>query len=404
MRGMIWLAARDLIREPVHVLCVISMIAGVLAPLMLLMAIRAGVMENVVGTLRDDPNARRIDIVGNHSFGPAELADLRSWPEVAMAVPQERSIARRVSLRPPGARRFLDVVLVPTAGGDPLLPPDTLLGPREIAVSASLAERADIAVGATLNLRATRGDPPNARLAVDLTVSHILPRGSLQGLSALTPGAFTGRVEAFFDGYALPDLGVQSGDDVATRTERFESFRLFAKDIRDVVALESRVEQRLDVIVRSRAGEIEALLRLFTNVGIALSVLLVCAGLGLAAALTALFWSSVERKQLTLSILALVGAPPGRMAIYPVAQSVMYAVAGVTLSLIVFLVGAAALNTIFADAFASLGGAEGAIVPINPVILAGTALVTVLIALIASSVAAWRAARIEPATVIRSGA
>ena len=395
-----------MLHEPVHVLCIVSMIAGVLAPLMLMASIREGVMENVLGKLERDPNSLRIDIVGNHSFGMAELEAMRTRPEFSLVLPEERSIARQVEMLPANARRYADVSLVSTAAGDPLMPLDLTLDYGDIAISAGFAGRYGLVIGDKIEMRAVRGDPPDARVKLQVRVAHVLPRGWLQGLSALAPGDFVSDVEAFFDGYAVSRLGIPQGVDISRRIPRFESFRVYARDLQTVVSAEQIVEEELHVLVRSRASEIGALLALFDNVRLALSVLIGCATVGLAAAMTALFWANVERKRMTLAVISLLGASPRTLALFPVVQAVLFSLLGVLVSLSLFSAGAGILNTVFSDAFstaASQAEAAPAIVPFNLTILGGASLLTLATALMASLAAAWRAATTEPAIAIRAG-
>ena len=400
MSEIVRLAVRDMAREPAHVLCIVGLIAGVVAPLMLLLSVKAGVMEALIGALREDPNMRRVAIIGNHDFGEVELELLRSWPEVAFATPEERSIARRLDVRPANARAFERMTLVSSGDGDPLLPPGVQLELGQIAVSASLANSFRLEPGAKLEARATRGDPPIARFKGSLEVVHVLPRGWLQGHAALAPFAFVSAVEAFFDDYAVPAYGVAEGINPAERDVRYESFRVFAQELRDVESLEARLERRLGVQVASRVDQIAPLLRLDRQMTRALNILAVIAGAGLASALAAVFWASVERKRLTLSMLALMGTPPRTLALFPLVQAVLLAIIGGVAAIAIFLVGVVAYEALFAG---DLIGTDTHIAPIRPMMLGTVLFGLVFIAVAAASVAARRAFSAEPATVIRSG-
>ena len=181
MKSIPMLAARDMMREPVQVLCIVLMIAGVLAPLMLIMSIRSGVMENVLGKLQDDPNSLRVDIVGNHSFDDDDLAALKARPEFGLVLPEQRSITRELAMRPPGARQYLDVTIISSGQGEPLLPSDVAVSYGQIAISASLAARLKLSVGDLLDVRGVRGDPPDARIQLQLEIIHITQRGLVAG-------------------------------------------------------------------------------------------------------------------------------------------------------------------------------------------------------------------------------
>ena len=270
-----------------------------------------------------------------------------------------------------------------------------------MAISSSLAERLDLQVGDKASARATRGDPPTARLRTEFEIVHIVQRGWLQGVAALAPVQFVSEVEAFFDNYALPHYEVETGRPMSERTARFESFRIYAADIRQVAELEAKLEKYLAVIVRSRVGDIAPILALDRNIGRALNILAVCGALGLGAALLALFWANVERKRVILSMLALMGARPAALAAFPIIQAVVYALGGILASALLFAAGTVAFNTMFADALAQLGG--GAIVIGDPFVILAMIGGLILIAVTASAAAAWRASGTDPAIVIRGG-
>ena len=395
------LALQDMRHEPAHVLCIVALIAGVLAPLMLMFAIKSGVMDTLIGALRENPNMRRIDIIGNHDFNEKQLVDLSLWPELSFVAPEERSIARILNVRKVGARGYQRMTLISSAAGDPLLPPGLKLEKGQIAVSAPLANLFELAEGDRIEVRAARGDPPTAWLAMELQVVHIVRRGWLEGRAGLAQFAFVSDVEAFYDGYALPQFDLGEGRDLSERGVHYENFRIYTRDIRDVAPVETRLEQTLGVTVHSRVAEIEPLLQLDRDIGRALTVLTVCAGIGLAAALTALFWASVERKRLTLSLLSLMGVPPFSLALFPIVQALAFALAGGVAAVLIFLAGVVAFDALFAG---QLTAGSGQIAPIQPVMLLSVIGGLMAVALLASAFAAKRAFGIEPATVIRSGA
>ena len=118
--------------------------------------------------------------------------------------------------------------LVPTGAGDPLLPSDSRLGPDEVAVSAGLAQRLDLAADDTLEASIPRGQPPNARLRFDLRVARALGPGLLQGNAMLLAPDRIDLVKAFLDDYALPEFGVHEGKPLASRLLVHENMRVYA--------------------------------------------------------------------------------------------------------------------------------------------------------------------------------
>jgi hypothetical protein len=279
------------------------------------------------------------------------------------------------------------------------MPRGVTLGPLQIAPSASLAARFGLSPGDVLDVRAVRGNPPTARLAARLKVVAPLPRGWLNGSAALIQSGFAREVEAFYDGYALPAHDVAAGLDLAERSVNFESFRIYADDIGNVAALEAQIEASLGVTVNSRAAEIAPLLGLDRDVGAALNVLSSCAALGLAAALATLFWSNVERKRVTLSILALMGTPPRGLALFTLTQAALYALGGWLVAAAIFLLGAGALDLLFSGYLA----ATGPVAPVRAGMLLAIGGGLVALALIAGGGAARCAAVVDPAIAIRSG-
>lgn len=396
---VIRLAIKDILKERIQFICIISLIMGVSTPILLLLSIKVGIMNTLVGELRDDPGMKRLSIVGNHSFVPETLDLLQTWPEIGFVAPQARSIARRVEVRKPAGGRFVRVALVPTAPGDPLLPVGVVLGPDEVAVSARLARDLSLEAGMDLEAFARRGTPVTARIKIGLRVAHVLPAGALDGLGALMNAGEIERVEAFYDGYAFPDLGAADGPDPATRPLRFESFRIFARDIADVASLEALLETELRTEVRSRAGEIGRIIGLDRNLGRALTVLFVVALAGLAAALAALFWSTVQRKRTSLSLLSLMGLGTAELAAIPVIQALIYAVFGSALTCLLFVAGAVGINSMFAGRLPE--GAEVAVLQPSHFVL--VTLVICVISTASSAVAARIAATADPAIIIRAG-
>lgn len=393
------LAIKELLDEKVQVVCIVALIAAIAAPIMLLLSVKTGVMETLVGELRKNPEMRQLYVRGNNEFGNTELETIRGWAQSGFVVPEARSLARRLQMKRPGGRKFFSVTLVPTAAGDPLLPADTILSEGEVAVSARLGRVLELQSGDVLTAYGRRGNPPTALLRRDLRVAYILPVGALGGWAVLMNADEIDRIEAFYDGYALPKLGVPNGRDPSSRPASFESFRIFATDIADVAELEVRLETLLGVQVMSQAGKIGSILDLSKNLALALAVLVVVGLVGLAIALASLFWSTVQRKKLSLSLLALMGMGPRDLAAIPVIQALICALAGSLLTLTVAIAGAFATNMLFADRLPR--GSAVAVVHISHLLVVSATICLVSIA--ASLVAARVAARSDPAAVIRSG-
>jgi putative ABC transport system permease protein len=391
------LALADLTLDRVPLACLAATIAGVVVPLAMLLGVKSGVFGALVDELRRQPGILQVTMPGDRGFSRAEAAEVAGWPETGFVAPDIRAIARRLEARRADGGRIRRMALVPTGPDDPALaglPPPT---GRAIAASAPLAAALDLAPGATIVAMARRGDPPTAALALELTVAAVLPRAALEGEAALMDPATMELVEAFYDGYALPEFGVPDGRPLAERAEAFESLRLYARDLESVASLEARVRARFDVPARSRAAEVASVLRLGRNLDLAFSIIAATALGGLAAALVASFWAGVQRKRATLALLGLVGLTPLERAMFPVVQALVVALAGLALSAVALGFGAAAARRLFASELP-----EGAsVVALGAAEMAALAGVVVALCVAASFFAARAAARVDPAEVLR---
>ena len=126
-RDVLWLALKDYGHEWVMSGNFVLALAAVLAPMMVLYGLKAGIVGSMVDRLVGDPRNREIQAVGSGRYGPEWFQDLRGRPEVAFLVPRTRSIAASIDLQAEKGGRILAVELVPTGPGDPLLGPESHL-------------------------------------------------------------------------------------------------------------------------------------------------------------------------------------------------------------------------------------------------------------------------------------
>ena len=116
----------------------------------------------------------------------------------------------------------------------------------------------------------------------------------------------------------------------------------------------------------------------------ALSLLLAAVGL------YAVMAHNVAQRTNEIGIRMALGAQPSDVARLILRQGMLYALAGLALGAI----DAALLARIAASALVSIS-------PVDPVIYASAALITILIALVSMAVPAWRAVRVDPLTALR---
>lgn len=398
MRLLAELALKDLLRERMQLVCNVAVLAGVLVPLLVLLGVKNGVYDALIGRLLSDPAALQIDTSGNQNFSEADAAEVRGWGEAGFVTLKTRSLFDFVNVRELGGRGKRDAILVPSGTGDPTLEGGTL-GPGEAVLTASLAAQLSLAPGAQVQVITQAEDRPR-QLALPLTVVSVLPPERMAGRAVLADIAVLDLVEAFYDAYALPDYGIAAGRDLATRTPEFEGMRVFARDLTELATLQTRIEQRFNTRTEARTAEVAGVLNLGRNLDLALVLTASVAGIGLAAALVFGFWSEVARKRRVLATLALIGLPARRLWVFPLVQALACGILGLVASFALFL-GAAAV----AEALFSGGMPEGQAL----VTLSGSEIAAicggVLIFVTATALFAARAAaRADPASVLREGA
>jgi len=176
----------------------------------------------------------------------------------------------------------------------------------------------------------------------------------------------------------------------------YRGFRLYADSIDSVPGLVQMLEaQGIEVI-----AEVEAILRIqVLDVGLErLFRLIALLGIsGGTAVLISSLYAAVERLRRDLGILRLLGLARRHVFFFPVVQGVLIASMGMGASLAAYLGLAMAINRSFSDAL--LPGERFCTLSASQVLFAVAA--TLLLAGVASLMAAWRATRIDPAEAIR---
>lgn len=394
------LALRDLLRDRLFLLCNVAVLAGVLVPLLILLGVKNGVYEALIGQLLSNPATLQIDTQGNAELTEAEIAPLRDWSEIAFLTPRTRSQFDYVNLyAPEGSGAALrEALLLPTGAGDPNLPPGMVLAEDEIALSPLLARQMALAEGDQIEL-VTQAETRPRQLRLRVTVRHILPETVASGRSVMADFAVLDRVEAFYDNYALPEFGVTEGRPLAERQPRFEGLRVYARSLESLGPLQERLEAELGIGTSAKTREVAAVLGLGRNLDLALGLTSALAATGLVAALLFGFWSDAMRKRGALAALGMLGLPPRSLALFPVVQAMVTAVLGLMLSFALYAGGAALAARMFAQGLPGEAPVTRLEWPQGMAICAAV-LCIVLVAAVAS---AWSALRVDPARTLREG-
>lgn len=389
------LALADARAEARLTLTTVLGIAAVLAPLIVLFGLKAGVIDALRATLIENPRAREIVNLANRSFDAAFFARLAARPEVAFVIPRTRTLAAQGAFAASAeADTAVRAELLATAPGDPLLGGLAVPEGRAVALSASLADRLGARAGDTVRFRIERVlGGARETLALDLAVAAVAPPASFGRDGALLPLPLLLLAEDFQDGTAPRDPPETIPPPDPSRV--YAGFRLHARALEDVVALDHAL-RREGIEVASRAEDVAGLLALDRNLTVLFVTIAALGGAGYLVSLGVGLYANVERKRRDLSLLRLMGLSARGLTAFPVTQAAVLALAGALVASVFALGVQAGVNRL---SFAV--GEGGRIAAIAPAHLLTATVLTVLGAVLAAAFAARRAAAIEPAEGLR---
>jgi putative ABC transport system permease protein len=390
--GLAW---RDALHDRRLFFCFAAALAAVLAPLIVLMGLKQGVVAALRHDLVENPRTREVLNVGNRGFDEAWLERWRARRDIAFLVPRTRSIAATIYLEREGAGGALTAEMIPTASGDPLLAGlAPLEGPAAVVLTQSAAQKLGAAAGDTITGSAIRTvDGRRERTQWPLRVAAIAPAAAFprDGVFAALPALLT--VEDFADG-RLPTSAALG--DTAGGERLYAGFRLYARSIEDVPAIASSLLAE-GVETRTHADEIEGILLLDRNLSIIFLIVAAIGSAGYLLSLAVSLWANVERKLRDLSVIRLIGLTSGSLVVFPLVQGALIALVGAVAASAVALAVAAAINRLYVTGLPA--GSPICLLTLSS--LAAMAGITLAAALAASLLAAWRIAGIAPAEGIR---
>lgn len=394
------LAWRDYAHEWRLSLCAVLALAAVLAPLLVLLGLKHGVVSTLIERLAKEPRSRELLPVGSQRLTLDWFEQWRARPEVAFVIPRTRQIAGTLDLRRPEPGRSVTVELVPTALGDPLLP-DGTPPPAEalqLLISQSVAEKLQLRGGETLTATVSRSHSGRMEYAqIAVTVAAVLPLETFGRDGAFARLELLEAVENYRDGLAVARFdwpGQPPPVDAPMR--HYSAFRLYASTLEQVATLRD-VLLGQGIEVETQAADIARVQALNRNLTAIFAIIAVLSAAGCACALGVNMLAAVERKRRELSLLRLLGLPGRGLVGFPLIQGLLTASFGLVAAGLAWWLTSTVINQRFADqmrpgeSVCRLTVGQGGWV----------AAVTVLMMLLAAGAGGWRAARIEPAEGLR---
>lgn len=327
------IALREMRHEWLASLCLVAALVGGLAPLLLILALKNGVIDAMVNRLVEDPANRELIAIGAGQHKPAFFQRLSARADVAFVMPATRTInAQANALRNPATRRSAQSVsLIASAEGDPLLAGAApFVRPGAVVLSAELGEALELGAGGQVEMVIGR----------DIDGRREAARAVFEVLAVLPPERYA-RKAAFV---ALPDLlATERFRDDATITpdawrqarpdpETYASFRLYAARLEDIGPLGAALRGD-GVDTRPRAQNATLLVNFRDNLGFLYGVIAVMGVAGFWAAMAANLRGMVARQRLAFSLLALIGMPRRVRRLVPLVQSVVLTMVGIVATL-----------------------------------------------------------------------
>lgn len=380
--------------------CFVAALAAVLTPLMVLFALKYGFIDALTERLTSDPRNLEVTPVGAGRYNDAWFAAMTADDGVGYVIPRTRQIAATADFAFTGSSGAAVVTaeLVPTSAGDPLLALDEVAAPDAGAVVLSdrAARQLGAGVGDSVEAIVVRTRESGREIARQaLHVSAILPPGVFARPAAFVPLDFLLAAEDFRDGRAVPAWGYRD-DPPPPEPRLYASYRLYAADLDDVAELADRLTAD-GSDVRTRAADIESVMRLDRSLTILFLIIVSLGGAGFLVSMAASLWANVARKQRALSVIHLLGAPRRALALFPVSHAALIALLGGIVSAAVAAIVAVVINAVFAD---QVNGIEQVCRLVWWHVVLAIA-ITLVLAIIAAALAALRVLRIAPADGLR---
>jgi len=389
------LATKDYLHEWQVSICFVLALAAVLGPMLVLFGLKFGIIGGMIDELIEDPSNREIRPVSSARFDDNWINQMRARKDVEFILPRTRSIAATVQLSSSTADRFVNVEMIPTAKGDPLLrktsSPETI---KQIVLSPTAARKLNVELGDEIKGSVTRRYLGEAeRVELVLSVVGIADADAFSRDGAFVNLELMEAIENYRDGIAVPSFRWSGEAAPAERT--YPSFRLFSRSIYDVAGLQKALNA-VGVEVRTKSSDIELVMKMDRNLTMVYWAIAIIGLLGFSLSLGASLWANVDRKRKELSVLRLVGFRTGDIVWFPMTQAIYTAVLGWGLAIGLYQGVAITINAMMADQ------TEGqSVCVLLPEHFVAAGVVTVAAAIIAAALSGARAARIAPSDGLR---
>lgn len=348
------LAVRHLLFERMMTICQIAALACLMAPLLLLFSLRFGILQELQNQLLNDPKVLALTLDTSYRLDATFFKQLEQRPEVGFLVPQITALNALIDLKFPGT--VARVSVLPTKVGDPVvlrsgIPYERDLAHDEVLVSYDLAQVRELSPGDSVTMVVSRiQNGKRESVRTQLKIKGIVSERFVGDDTLLLNLDMVNAIDDYRNGFN-PVL-LSDGSNVNTRPRLYAKFRLYAKDLEQVIPLYYYlVDQHLNV--SSKVREIENVKAVAHVLNFIFGVIASVSLIGGALALTGLVLSALRASKRNFVLLRLMGQ--GQKGIYSVVlvEGMIISAFGFILSLVLYALGAGIFNTYFGT---TLGG------------------------------------------------
>ncbi len=378
--------------------CFILALAAVLAPMMILFALKFGIVGSMLEQLIEDPRNREIRPVGSGHYNAEWFDAVRKKAEVTFIIPRTRSLAATMQLKSDAGTRIIPTELIPTAEKEPLFRKGVTIptGYHQIVLSESAARKLKVTVGDQINGSLNRRhNNQNERVHVKLTVVGITHLAAFTRDGAFVPLELIIATEDFLDGRAVHALDWQ-GDPPLKSERNFPGFRLYAHSIDDVAALRDGFLAS-GIEARTRAADIDIVQTMEKRLNTVFWFVAIIGLTGFSFSLGANLWANVDRKKKALSVLRLVGFRTSDIIWFPVLQALLTGILGWALASLIYLAVETSINRMLI----AQAEDDNPICRLLPLHFEIALIFTVGAAVLAAALGGYRAAKIQPSDGLR---
>ena len=391
------LALQDLWHDRIISFCIVSSLVAVIAPLLLLFGLRFGIVSQLQSDLASDPRNLEIRLLSSGSYDQAWVDSLRQRTDVGFAIGQTRSLNTLADLQVDSRHFIENAEVIPTGAGDPLVGNLKIRHANEVILTQEAARKLALSVGDTLTLRVSRQLEERREWGrKSLVVVGILPPTWFNRAAIFIQPSLLMMLEHFRDGYAIPELGISSGQPLHGKPARYSRARVYAKSIDDVASLERDLRaQRIET--SSRLADIENVKSINRVLGVIFNTIAATALIGCIASLIGSFIANVDRKRKHIAVLRLLGFTGPAVAGYVALQGCLLSIVAYGGGYGIYLIASQVFNRALADSQTT----DQMLCKITLEHSLLALVITVVVALLVAGIGACRAIKIEPAQSLR---